>query len=553
MKFFILFFTLSLCNLSISQNFYLKIEGGNNLETQQIDSLNYKSQHKLVADILKEKEIFDLRLQNNGFFEAELTKQTKTNDSTFLFQYKLGLPVKNIHIYVGKVSDDILNILQIESDSIQLKISETESWMQSKVNLLEKKGYSLAKLSLTNHKENNHTLTANLFVELNQKRTVDDLVILGYDKFPTNIKKNWVKKYKKRIFNQDLVKEINDDFSELPFITQTKYPEILFTDSSTKIYAYLEKSTPNKFDGFIGFSNDENSKLVFNGYLDLSLQNIFNSGEKFKLYWKNDGKQQTSFNLGTELPYLFKSPLGLKTDLRIFKKDSTFQNTIVDLNLGYYFTYNKKVYLGFQNTKSVDIQKANSDVLNNFTNTFYTTSFEYFKRNLTDFLFPERINFIFKTGVGNRKIKSENTSQFFGQIDASHTLYLNTKNNIRIKNQTFYLNSDTYIVNELYRFGGINSIRGFRENSLQANFFSGLMLEYNYILAPNMYVHSITDYGYFQDKASNLQNSLLGLGFGFGLLTNNGLFNLVYANGSTNEQAIKLSNSIIHISFKTNF
>lgn len=553
MKFFILFFTLLLCNLSISQNFYLKIEGKNDMETQQIDSLNYKSQHKLVANILKEKETFDLKLQNNGFFEAELTKQTKINDSTFIFQYSLGLPIKYIHIYISEISEDILNILQIESDSIQLKISETESWMQSKVHLLEKKGYSLAKLSLTNHKQVNNKLTANLFIELNQKRTVDDLVILGYDKFPTNIKKNWIKKYKKRTFNQDLVKEINDDFSELPFITQTKYPEILFTDNSTKIYAYLEKSTPNKFDGFIGFSNDENNKLVFNGYLDLSLQNIFNSGEKFKLYWKNDGKQQTSFNLGTELPYLFKSPLALKADLRIFKRDSTFQNTIADLNLGYYFTYNKKMFLGFQNTKSVDIQKLNSVNLATFTNTFYTTSFEYFKRNLSDLLFPERTNFIFKTGIGNRKTNTEKTAQFFGQIDASHTLYLNTKNNIRIKNQTFYLNSDTYIINELYRFGGINSIRGFRENSLQANFFSGLMLEYNYILAPNLYVHSITDYGYFQDKASNLQNSLLGLGFGFGLLTNNGLFNLVYANGSTNEQAIKLSNSIIHISFKTNF
>ena len=379
------------------------------------------------------------------------------------------------------------------------------------------------------------------------------MVILGYDKFPTNIKKNWIKKYKRRTFNQDLVKEINDDFSELTFITQTKYPEILFTENSTKIYTYLEKTKPNRFDGFIGFSNDENSKLVFNGYLDLSLQNIFNSGEKFKLYWKNDGKQQTSFNLGTELPYLFKSPLGLKADIRIFKRDSTFQNTITDLNLGYYFTYNKKVYLGFQNTKSVDIQKVNSATLNTFTNTFYTTSFEYFKRRLGDFLFPEKTNLLLKTGFGNRKITSEKTSQFFGQIDASHTLYLNTKNNIRIKNQTFYLNSDTYIVNELYRFGGINSIRGFRENSLQANFFTGLMLEYNYILAPNIYVHSITDYGYFQDKSSDIQDSLLGLGFGFGLLTNNGLFNLVYANGSTNNQAIKLSNSIIHISFKTNF
>lgn len=553
MKQYILFFTLLLCNLSISQNFYLKIEGANDFESKQVDSLGYKNQHKLVADILKEKEIFDTNLQKNGFFEAELIKQIKTNDSTFLFQYKLGSPIKNIHIYIGTISKDILNILQIELDSIVLKISETENWLQQKVNLLEKKGFSLAKLKLVNHSQSKNKLFANLEVNLNSKRTIDDLVILGYDKFPTNIKKNWIKKYKRRTFNQELVKEISDDFTELPFINQTKYPEILFTDNETKIYTYVEKSKPNKFDGFIGFSNDEDSKLIFNGYLDLSLQNIFNSGESFKLYWKNDGKQQTSFNLGTELPYLFKSPLGLKADLRIFKKDSTFQNTIADLNLGYYFTYNKKLYLGFQNTKSVDIQKTNSLTLNSFTNTFYTTTFEYFKRKPDDFLFPEKTNFVFKTGIGNRKIESENTSQFYGQIDANHTLYLNTKNNIRIKNQTFYLNSNTYIVNELYRFGGINSIRGFRENSLQANFFSGLMLEYNYLLAPNIYVHSITDYGYFQDKASNIQDSLLGIGFGFGLLTNNGLFNLIYANGSTNDQAIKLSNSIIHISFKTNF
>jgi hypothetical protein len=43
------------------------------------------------------------------------------------------------------------------------------------------------------------------------------------------------------------------------------------------------------------------------------------------------------------------------------------------------------------------------------------------------------------------------------------------------------------------------------------------------------------------------------LGFGFGLLTKNGLFNIVYANGSTGEQAIKLSSSIVHISFKAVF
>ncbi len=48
----------------------------------------------------------------------------------------------------------------------------------------------------------------------------------------------------------------------------------------------------------------------------------------------------------------------------------------------------------------------------------------------------------------------------------SHHLELNSKNSIFIKNQSYYLQSDSYVINELYRFGGINSIRGFNENSL---------------------------------------------------------------------------------------
>ena len=134
-----------------------------------------------------------------------------------------------------------------------------------------------------------------------------------------------------------------------------------------------------------------------------------------------------------------------------------------------------------------------------------------------------------------------------------HNFYLNEKNSINIKSQNFYLQSENYIVNELQRFGGINSIRGFIENSLQGDLFGSLLSEYRYILSPSLYVHSIIDYAYIQDKTSDSNQNLLGIGFGFGLLSKNGLFNLVYANGSTNNQTIKLSNSIVHISFKANF
>jgi len=130
---------------------------------------------------------------------------------------------------------------------------------------------------------------------------------------------------------------------------------------------------------------------------------------------------------------------------------------------------------------------------------------------------------------------------------------LNDKNSFNIKSQNFYLQSENYIINELYRFGGINSIRGFNENSLQGNLLTSILTEYRYVLTPSIYIHSIIDYGYYQDRTSDINDRVLGLGFGFGLLTKNGLLNLVYANGSTKDQTIKFSNSIIHISFKTTF
>jgi hemolysin activation/secretion protein len=209
--------------------------------------------------------------------------------------------------------------------------------------------------------------------------------------------------------------------------------------------------------------------------------------------------------------------------------------------------------LGYQSSESSDIQNQNSFSISDYSNTFLTSQFEFISFKSDEFLFPEKTKVDFKTGVGSRRSKFSKNDQVFLNLNLKQVFFLNDKNNIQIKSQNYYLSSDIYIINELYRFGGINSIRGFNENSLQANFFSSLLSEYRYVVAPNLYVHSIIDYGYYNDETSANRGNLIGLGFGFGLATKNGLFNVVYANGSTNEQEIKGSNSIVHVSFKTQF
>ncbi|KOS08311.1 hypothetical protein AM493_10600 [Flavobacterium akiainvivens] len=544
-----------LCAFSVkAQTLHAKFEGKTTAETKIIDSVSYKKDHANAKSIADEANLLTNTLQRLGYLESRELGNIKANDSLFIYNFSVGEKTKAIHIYTGTLAQKEKELLNITKDTITLGFTEVESFMNTNMALLEQQGYSISTLQLTNHTKANHNLIATLSIKIEKQRTLDDIVIEGYAKFPEGIRKNITKQYKGKTFNKNNLQRVYNDFNSLRFVTLPRYPEILFKQDTTKVYVYLQKANANTFDGFVGFGNDDTSnKVRFNGYVDLALNNIINGGEKFNLYWKSDGNQQTTFNLGTELPYLFKTPIGAKASLKIFKQDSTFQNTMTDLNLGYYFSYNSKLYLGYQRTQSVDIQNADTSSLTDYESTFFTSTYEYAAFSIDDFLFPQKTTLQLKGGLGSRDSNTGNQSQYFGQAFASHNLYLNKKNIINLKSHSYYLKSDTYIINELYRFGGINSIRGFNENSLQANLFTALMAEYRYVLSPGLYIHSITDYGYFQDKASNIENNLLSLGFGFGLLTKNGLFNIVYANGTTKDQSIKLSNSIVHISFKASF
>ena len=553
-KFFFLFLIFTLSWNTAAQEFQLKIVGQNERETKIIDSLGYVIKHKNIKSIIDENNSFYKKLTKIGFTESQLLENFKPNDSTITFKYNLGKKVNSIYIYIRKAfKEDINANYSIKNDTVQLPYEENEIFLNSILKKLESDGFSMAKVKLENIQQSKDFLKADLVITKEIRRQVNEIIINGYDKFPVGHKKNILRLYRNKVFNQKNLDRLYLDFEKFRFTKQSKYPEILFTKDSTKIYVYLEKTKPNTFDGYIGFNNDENKKVVFSGYLDLVLNNILNSGEKLALYWKSDGQDQKTFNLGIELPYIFKSSLGIKAELNIFKQDSTFQNTKTAIDLGYYFNYNTRLYLGYQSTESSDIQNVNTSTLSDFDNSFLTTALEFVDFKNDDFLFPEKTHFDLKFGTGKRESKLISDKQFFTSLFVKHNLYLNDKNIINIKSQNFYLQSESYIVNELQRFGGINSVRGFNENSLQGNLFSSLLTEYRYVLSSGLYVHSIIDYGYLQDKTSESNQNILGLGFGFGLSTKNGLFNIVYANGSTNDQAIKLSNSIVHISFKAIF
>ena len=369
------------------------------------------------------------------------------------------------------------------------------------------------------------------------------------------------KKYQNSIFNQKTVEEIHSDFNKFGFVNQLKYPEILFTNDTTKVFIYLEKKNSNTFDGFLGFSNDNNSKLSLNGYLDVQLENILAAGEQLSVFWKSDGNDQKTFNAQIEIPYLLKTPVGLKAQIQLFRQDTTFQNTKTAIELSYFTSYNTRFYLGYQSTESSDIQNSNNASISDLNNSYITSSFEYTKIDSDNITFPIKSKFCTSVGIGKRDrnllMENSDDKQFFANIQAMHTINLNKKNSINLNSQNYYLRSNNYIINELFRFGGFKSVRGFTENSLLAYFTTSILTEYRYILSSNLYIHSILDYCLYKDttriEISDKTQTLVGAGLGIGLQTKNGILKLAAANGTAQNQQFKISNSIIHISFNVKF
>lgn len=552
-----------------AQHFELKIVGESNSEDKSIDSIIYLRKHKTTKSINDEIQLFSDKLSTRGYIDNRIITNIRTNDSLFTVKFNLKEKINAIHIYVSNENPILKTIFSdLKNDTLIIPYEEIESLLNKKLNQLENLGYAFTKLKLTNIHRKKNTLYANLDFKSEKKREISSIILNHTQNnqsniFPKGHLKQIEKKYTGKTFNQETATEIYNDFEKFSFIKQSKFPEILFTKDSTKIYIYLEKRKANTFDGYIGFSNDDSKKITLNGYLDINLENTLRSGEEFSLYWKSDGNKQTTFRTKLEIPYLFKTPTSLRAELEIFKQDSIFQNTKTAIALGYYIKYNSHLYLGYQSTESSDIQNTNSKSIQDYKNHFTTATFEYKKTTPENFTSPNKINIIITTGLGKRTNtnsitdKTNENKQYYTNIDLSNIFYLNTKNSLYIRSKNYYLLSDSYLTNELYRFGGINSIRGFAENSLQGNSTNLLITEYRYHASSNLYLHTILDYGIYQDKTSiennKKTNNLISVGLGLGLLTRNGLLKIILANGSTTEDKIKFYNSILNISYNVKF
>lgn len=408
-------------------------------------------------------------------------------------------------------------------------------------------GYTFSRIKTKYSGMENGIPKVEISVNEGEQRKIDGFVMKGYEKVPKRFVKNLEKEYTGKKYDQKNLNSINQSLQNHPFVLLEKPPQTLFTKDSTKIFLFLQKKKSNTFDGVIGFGNDDTDKFTFNGTMNVNFKNMFNGFETVNLYWQRNPDKGQTFNLQTDIPYFAKSNFGLNVNVNIFRQDSTFAN--VKFLPAVYYHLNSKQKIGIRGNFE------NSTVMDSL----YVQGKDYTKKGFGlwyEFVQPsENALFLYNTKIraegdllttkySLENIKAKQSYLFFL---IEHNLPVSGNHWFNLKGETALLNSDnTFSANELLRFGGWNSMRGFNENSLYADFYYYGNAEYRYLIGEQAFFDAFLQYGQLNNKALNLKPKLYSLGIGFNFFLPIGLMTFQISNGSEFGNPMKFSDTKIH-------
>jgi outer membrane protein assembly factor BamA len=495
------------------------------------------------------KEYRDLLF--TGYFNATL--DTTSSDSTvFLTVYKGEL----FEVKISESGPKLKNSIQSGGFFLREKAEEH-------LKELEDNGFPFAYVQYI-AKDSLHLYDLTLIETPGPLYTFDSLIVKGDGKVPQRYIRNFLNFNKGKPYSESWVRASEQRLNEIPFLRTLKSTEVLFKQNKADTYVYLTKKNANYFNGIIGIQpNESTGKTNITGDLEFRLFNILNAGDELYLNWRKLQPQTQDLKARLLIPYIAGLPIGTEGNLNIFRRDTSFTNFRTMLALVHLIGgYNRvKVFV----EKTASNQLSNISTATNLANvnaTLYGVGLQY---EQLDYRLNPRKGFYFNTeiGAGTKTAQPESVEfsepEQFNQyrLDATLNLYIPTwkRQTIHVGIISGTLFSDKIYTTEMYRFGGLNTLRGLDEESIFASAFARSSFEYRYLLDRNSHLYLFVDQGWYERKDVDAFTTDTPLGFGAGVSfeTKAGIFLFNYALGQEFDNPILVRNGKISFGFRNVF
>ncbi len=454
------------------------------------------------------------------------------------------------------------------------RFRELRSIIDEILNRGQNTGYPFIAVSLDSVRLSQDQVAAGLQVDKGPWISFDTLRITGDSRTQPLFLSRKLRMAPGEPFSQKRVDQALDAVRNTPYLRLDGAPELSFQNEEATVYLPVNDRKINRLDGIIGLlpNEIEANKWLVTGQFDVHLANVSGKGRDYSLNWQRLSQYSQNLRVAGREPFLFGSQLDLGISFAFLKEDTTFLNREFELHVGYQLA--AKTYLTFFGKRQagdlLDVSRY-SDASElpeiadyRYTNYGATVDFS----DLDDILMPRSgWRGLLRLGIGNKRLventglpqelyeeAQQNTLQYYVRGNLQRYFRWNQSLSTKLSLDAGDMYNSNLFLNDLFRLGGLKSIRGFNENFFYASRYAYLTVEPRYYIGNESYFLLFSDIGMLENRVSGQAKEWpIALGGGLSLETSGGIFTFVYALGQAANQPMTVAYSRVHFGFTSRF
>lgn len=467
-------------------------------------------------------------------------------------------------------------------DKINLQVFQ--KWAGEMLKMAENRGYPFARIQLDSVEISaKGQLSAQIHFDLHTLFTMDSIQIWGDTVVSRNFLYNHLGFRPGDPYSEELVAGIDRKLDQLDFLRRTDPTRVYFVYNKVLVVVRLAERKSSRFDGIIGFapnSSNSNESLLLTGELNLDVKNIFQNGSSAALFWRSFLQNSQELRLKAATPFILKTPLGIEAALDFTRFDTLF--TDLEARFGFTYRLSSGGSIGFmvQNRSTgligIDTLRIRNTRSLPAGNPSQTTMYgiQVRQSRINNLITPSKgYRISGDVSVGNKQILRDlriEAMQFANAGGELYSLYDSLESKVMqwsigyhnefyvpLRKQTVlalqvqgrHWFSERIFLNELYRFGGYNTLRGFDEVAFLANSYVIPSAELRYIFAENAWAGLFFNMAWYRREVFGSPASSdrpLGFGVNARIPAGNGLFNIAYALGTEQGNPLQFRTAKVH-------
>ncbi|SNR51289.1 Surface antigen variable number repeat-containing protein [Hymenobacter mucosus] len=542
----------------------------------------YKASAADSVTALRDVRSLVLALQADSYLTASADDLHWGRDSLRVRLY-VGEKFRWARLRNGNLGDGLLTQAGYREKLFRGQPFNPVEWARLQERILhaaENQGYPFATVRLDSLELNGADIAGRVVLQRGAPVLFDSLQVLGTTKTRKQFLTRYLQIFPGQPFSQQRLDEATRRLRQLPYVQLKADPEVRFARGRARVYFLLEDRAASQFDAIVGVLPNTNpgvgeKRVQITGDVTINLRNIRGGGKGIGIQWRKLDALSQLLDAQYVHPSFFGTPLELGGTFNLLKQSNQFLTVRPRLQVTYPTARAGRVAFFTERRSSRLLSNPSFKTLTvlpeNIDSKFNSYGLDYAWSNLDDLYFPRRGTAITGQGAIGTKSISKNS-----ELDP--TLYegvalRSTQVSVGVRAERYVriggngvlltrlrgegLVNERLFLNDLFRLGGLATLRGFSELAFYASQYAVGTAELRQFTGADSYVFVFVDQAWLRQRIATetALDTPTGLGAGLSFRTGAGIFQFVYSVGRSEElnQKIALGSSKIHFGITNRF